>query len=117
MTCDPDSGTGNDPVTLDAYRGMAAQKATDLRRLVSEVEAQRAALASRQQELEKHLFAGPAENWDGAVDKARYLLALFAATSAAEDPRRRKLIANVLADFDRLLAEHPINAFVGANDE
>ena len=33
---------------LDAHRGMAAQKATDLRRLRSEVEADRAALHSRQ---------------------------------------------------------------------
>jgi hypothetical protein len=38
-----------------------------------------------------------------AADKARYLIMLFAATAAAEDPRRRQLIADVLADFDRLL--------------
>jgi hypothetical protein len=117
MTGDAEGGTGDGPIALDEHRGMAAQKATDLRRLVSEVAAQRAALATRQQELEKHLLAAPADTWHEAVDKARYLLLLFAATPAAEDPRRQKLIDNVLADFDRLLGEYPSNAFVGANDE
>ena len=37
--------------------------------------------------------------------KPRYLLNLFAATLAAEDPRRQKLIAAVLADFKRLSGE------------
>ena len=36
------------PTNLDAHRGMSAQKATDLRRLRSEVEADQAALHSRQ---------------------------------------------------------------------
>ena len=40
-----------------------------------------------------------------AAEKAGYLLNLFAATLAAEDPRRQKLIAAVLADFDRLAEE------------
>ena len=44
-------------IELDEHRGMAAQKATALRRLLGEVEAQRAALASRQEELELQLFA------------------------------------------------------------
>ncbi len=35
------------PTNLDAHRGMAAQKATDLRRLRSEVEADQAALHAR----------------------------------------------------------------------
>ena len=48
------------PVVLDGRRGMAAQKATEVRRLRSEVEAQRAALRRRQAELEEHFLAGPA---------------------------------------------------------
>jgi hypothetical protein len=36
---------------------------------------------------------------------ARYLLTLFAQTPDAEDLRRAKLIADVFADFERLLAE------------
>ncbi len=66
------------PTNLDAHRGMAAQKATDLRRLRSEVEADQAALHARQAELEDLLAAAPAANWLEAVEKARYLLGLFA---------------------------------------
>jgi hypothetical protein len=91
------------PTPLDAHRGMAAQKATNLRRLLSEVEADQAALQARQTELEDLLSASPATTWPEAVEKARYLLGLFAQSSAAADPRRRKLIDRVLADFDLLL--------------
>lgn len=89
-------------IDLDQHRGMAAQKATKLRRLLADVDANEKALRGRQDELEAHLLAAPATNWHEAADKARYLLNLFAATLAAEDPRRQKLIAAVLADFDRL---------------
>jgi len=92
------------PIDLDEHRGMAARKATELRRLVSEVAADHAKLQARQEALEKFLIAAPAANWTEAVEIARYLLSLFAATSEARDPRRKKLIANLLADFDRLLA-------------
>ena len=92
-------------IELDKHRGMAAQKATELRRLVSEVAADRAKLKARQDELERFLVAAPAANWSDAADKTRYLLSLFAATSEAQDPRRKMLIANVLDDFERLLAE------------
>jgi len=95
------------PITLDRHRGMAAQKATDLRRLLAEVEANEAALRRRQEELEAQLVSAPAESWPEAADKARYLLCLFAATPAALDPRRQKLIANVLEDFMRLSRTDP----------
>ena len=91
------------PTSLDAHRGMAAQKATELRRLRSEVEADQAALHARQIELEDLLAAAPAATWPEAVEKARYLLGLFAQSAAAADPRRRKLIDRVMADFDHLL--------------
>jgi hypothetical protein len=91
------------PTNLDAHRGMAAQKATDLRRLRSEVEADQKALRTRQTELEDLLAAAPAADWPEAVEKARYLLSLFALTLDASDLRRRKLIDRVLADFDELL--------------
>ena len=91
------------PTSLDAYRGMAAQKATDLRRLRAEVEADQAALRARQADLENMLADTPAATWPEAVEKARYLLGLLATSPAAEDPRRRKLIDQVLADLDHLL--------------
>ena len=91
------------PTKLDAHRGMAAQKATDIRRLRSEVEADQAALRTRQADLEDLLAAAPASNWADAIEKARYLLGVFAQSADAIDPRRRKLIDRVLADFDHLL--------------
>src|SRR5713226_5091442 len=92
-------------IDLDQHRGMAAQKATDLRRLLANVEADQNALRLRQDELEAHLLAAPAANWHEAAEKARYLLNLFAATLTSQDPRRQKLIAAVLADFERLSGE------------
>jgi hypothetical protein len=92
-------------IDLDQRRGMAAQKATELRRLLAAVTADETALRLRQDELESHLLAAPAANWHEAAEKASYLLKLFGATLAAEDPRRQKLIAAVLADFKRLADE------------
>ena len=92
-------------IDLDQHRGMAAQKATELRRLVADVEANEQALRLRQDELECQLLAAPAANWHEAAEKARYLLNLFAGTLGAQDPRRQKLIAAVIADFKRLSGE------------
>src|SRR5438445_10721579 len=89
-------------IDLDMRRGMAAQHATELRRLVSEVDANQATLRRRQEEVERQLVASPAENWQQASEKARYLLGLYAATAASGDARTRKLISAVLEDFDRL---------------
>jgi prolyl-tRNA editing enzyme YbaK/EbsC (Cys-tRNA(Pro) deacylase) len=94
--------TTDDPVKLDQHRGMAAQKATELRRLLAEVEADQKSLRTRQDELETHLLAKPAEDWQEAAEKAHYLLTRFATTLAADDPRTQKLIAAVLEDFRRL---------------
>jgi len=95
----------DETIDLDRRRGMAAQKATGLRRLLANVEANEKELRLRQDELETHLIAAPAANWHDASEKARYLLNLFAATLTAQDPRRQKLIAAVLADFKRLSGE------------
>jgi hypothetical protein len=92
---------------LDEHRGMSAQKETELRRHRHDVEVDQAALRSRQEDLERVFLAGPARGWPEAVAKARYLIGLFAETSAADDPRRQTLIADTLADFERLLGEPP----------
>ena len=92
-------------IDLDLHRGMAAQKATELRRLLGDVETDQNALRVRQEELESHLLASPAANWHEAAEKARYLLNLFSASLTSQDPRRQKLIAAVLADFKRLSGE------------
>lgn len=92
----------DNPVDLDEHRGMAAQRATDIRRRHIEVAADQAALRHRQEELEQFLLAAPASTWREAAEKARYLITLFAETSAAQDRRRQELIASVLDDFERL---------------
>ena len=89
--------------TLDEHRGMAAQRATEVRRRKSAVIKDQSALRTRREEMEKFLFSAPAENWSDAVAKARYLLGLYSESAAADDQRYRKLIKALLADFDRLL--------------
>jgi hypothetical protein len=93
------------PIELDKHRGMAAQKATDLRRLPADVEANEAALRLRQDELEAHLIAAPAMNWHEAVAKARYVLNLYSAGLPPTDTHHRDLVAAVLADLTRLSGE------------
>jgi hypothetical protein len=92
----------DDPVELDEHRGMAAQKSTEIRRLLREVQADQAALRQRQEEFERFLLAAPATTWQEAAAKARYLLHLFAATVEAQDQRRQRLIAATLEDLARL---------------
>jgi hypothetical protein len=93
----------DDPVDLDAHRGMAAQQATDDRRhRLHEFNTHQADLQRRQEELEKFLMAAPAETWPEAAAKAQYLIQLFAATPEAQDPRRKSLIAHALEDLTRL---------------
>ena len=89
-------------IDLDQHRGMAAQKATEIRRRLGEVKEQQAGLRRRQEELERFLVAEPSATWEDAAEKVRYLLSLFAATSAGRDPRRRKIIDGVLSDLARL---------------
>jgi hypothetical protein len=67
---------------------MAAQKATDLRRLMAEVAANEQSLRATQDQLEAHLVAEAASNWQEAADKARYLLTLLlSGTPAAQDDK------------------------------
>lgn len=93
------------PVDLDSHRGMAAQKATDIRRVLADVEANGRALRERQDELEAQLLAVPATSWPDAAAKARYVLNLYVASLAKDDSQHRLLVAAVLADFTRLDAE------------
>ncbi len=92
---------------LDDHRGMAAQVATELRRMRAEVEADQATLRQRRDDLERLLVAAPSADWAEAVEKTRYLFSLFLETSAAADPRRQALVNGLLADFDRLLSRPP----------
>lgn len=93
----------DDPVDLDKHRGMAAQKATEIRRMLLEVETNSQTLRQRQSELEAQLLALPATSWTEAAVKARYLLTHYQQTLSREDTLHRRLVEAVLADFTRLL--------------
>ena len=62
------------PIDVDQHRGMAAQKATDIRRVLADVEANAKMLRDRQTAVESQLLAVPATSWAEAAAKARYVL-------------------------------------------
>ena len=94
-----------DPIDLDKHRGMAAQKATDIRRVVTEIEANAKLLRDSQGAVEMQILAVPASSWSEAVAKARYILNLYAAGLAPTDAHHRDLVTAVLADLTRLAGE------------
>ena len=94
--------TDGPPLDLDSHRGMAAQKATDLRRALAEVETHARELRERQAEIERHLLSFPAASWPEAAIKARYVMKLYAAGLPPDDTRHRDLVAAILEDFARL---------------
>lgn len=89
-------------VDLDKHRGMAAQKATDLRRALAEVETNLKELRERETALENQLLTVPAASWPEAAAKARYLLNIYAASLPSEDSRHRALVDALFDDFARL---------------
>jgi hypothetical protein len=93
------------PIDLDRHRGMAAQKATDIRRVLADVEANAKLLRDKQGAVELQLLAVPAASWSEAVAKARYVLNLYSASLAPSDAHHRDLVAAVLADLTRLAGE------------
>jgi hypothetical protein len=93
------------PVDLDKHRGMKSQKATDIRRVLAEVEANAKIQRDRQGILESQLLSTQAASWPEAAAKARYVLNLYAAGLAPTDTHHRDLVAAVLADFARLSDE------------
>jgi hypothetical protein len=93
------------PLELDKHRGMAAQKATDIRRILAEVENNARDLRDRQTVMENQLLSSPAASWPEAAAKARYVLNLYAAGLGPADTHHRDLVGAVLADFVRLSNE------------
>ncbi len=90
------------PIDLDQRRGLSAQRATESRRLISEVEAHEAKLHRLRAEAEAQFLALPAATWEEAAVKAKYLLSLYAEMLAGGDARTKRLIRAVLEDFERL---------------
>src|ERR1700732_1680949 len=93
------------PLDLDQHRGMAAQKATDIRRVLAEVENNARDLRDRQGALEDQLLSVPAASWPEGAPKARHVLNLYPAGLAPACTHHRDLVASVFADFVRLSDE------------
>ena len=93
------------PIELDKHRGIAAQKATDIRRAVHDVEVNAKLLREHQAAVERQLLAVPATSRAEAVAKVRYVLNLYAAGLAPADAHHRDLVAAVLADLTRFAGE------------
>jgi hypothetical protein len=96
-----------EPTDLDKYRGMMAQKETERRRDLNEVQLDQKNLRAQHEELEHFLSATPAKSWAEAAEKMRYLLGLFSLTPEGMDPRRHRLIEALLVDLDCLLSVQP----------
>jgi hypothetical protein len=96
----------DNPVDLDKHRGMAAQKATDIRRVLADVEVNAKLLRDRQGVVELQLLSVPAASWPEAAAKARYVLNLYAAGLPPDDTHHRDLVAAIMADFARLTGEN-----------
>ena len=79
---------------------MVDDNTTDL-----DVEKDRQAVRAQNDEVENALVSEPSRTWAEATEKARYLLLQFGQGIAASDTRKQRMIAMVLADFDRLLGE------------
>ena len=77
----------------------------EFRRHLSEIEDEQGRLRQRRAELERVLFAAPSATWMEAVERAQYLLTLFAAIVDGQDPGRRQIVASVVDDLARLSGE------------
>ena len=62
------------PLDLDKHRGMAAQKATDIRRALAEVENNATQLRERQSVVESQLLSVQAASWPEAIGKTPKVL-------------------------------------------
>jgi hypothetical protein len=95
----------DEPLDLDKHRGMAAQKATRLRRVLAAIEKNSRELRDQQAILENELRSIPATSWSDAAAKARYVLNLYAAGLSPDDTRHRDLVSAIFEDFARLAQE------------
>ena len=93
------------PLDLDRHRGMAAQKATGIRRVLADAESNARDLRDREAAVESQILSTPAASWPEAAAKARHVLNSYAAGLEAHDTYHRDLVTAVLADFDRLSNE------------
>ena len=87
------------PLDLDQHRGMAAQKATDIRRILADVENTAKDLRDRHAVLENQLLSVPAASWPEAAAKARYIFNLYTAGLGSDDTHHRDLVTAVTCEL------------------
>ena len=75
----------DDPVSLDSHRGMAAQKATGIRRVLADVENNATDLRDREAATESQILSTPAASWPEAAAKARHDAEVRTRIKAAEN--------------------------------
>jgi hypothetical protein len=90
-------------IELDQHRDTVAQKRTEIRRLLANIEVDERVLRHRKEELETQLVATWALN---STEKTRYSAPLIA-TQAAQDLRHQKQNADVFDDLWRSSCEMP----------
>jgi hypothetical protein len=74
---------------LDKHRGMAAQKATDIRRILADVEANAKLLRDKQGVVEIQILAAPATSWPEGSQGALRPQSLFGRSRADRHPSSR----------------------------
>ena len=95
-------------IDINVHRGSSTLDTTEILRELCAIDDEQRVLKARQEALETQLAASPSQTLAQANDRARYLIALLSQTTAARDPRRKKLIANTLEDMKSLSL--PVNA-------
>ncbi len=91
------------PTDLDSHRNEAGQKIVNLRRAQLEKnQAVHGSQAAKPEDIEQSFLDAPARSWSDVAAKAKYLLEIFSTTPEAGQPRRKKLVAQVLNELDAL---------------
>ncbi len=78
----------DEPLDLDKHRGMAAQKATEIRRAMTDVEGRARELRERQSVLESRLMSVAATSWPEAAAKASNAASCSAVTALSRFCRK-----------------------------
>ncbi len=91
------------PTDIDSHRDKAGQKIVNLRR--AQLERNQPVHASqtvRSEDIEQSFLDTPARSWSDVAAKVKYLLEIFSATPEAAQPRRKKLVSQVLKELNDL---------------
>ncbi len=93
----------DDPINLDGRRTAAERHDSEMRRRPANGSPPLKPTGQPQlRRLEDQMLAEPARTWVEVVEKWRFLLERYSATSDADDERIQKLIRRAIGDMERL---------------